>query len=61
MLGTRYVEWEDYPEKRQAAYEILTSQEFPPPPEFQLEQIPGTNPLLEGKSIDIAFSSPEAN
>ncbi|KAI0442682.1 sulfite oxidase [Xylaria telfairii] len=43
-----YVEWEDYPEKRQAAHEILTSQEFPPPPEFQLEQIPGTNPVLEG-------------
>ncbi|KAI0483771.1 sulfite oxidase [Xylaria cf. heliscus] len=43
-----YVEWEDYPEKRQAAHEILISQEFPPPPEFQLEQIPGTNPVLEG-------------
>ncbi|KAI0201658.1 sulfite oxidase [Astrocystis sublimbata] len=43
-----YVEWEDYPEKRKAAHEILISQEFPPPPEFQLEQIPGTNPVLEG-------------
>ncbi|TRX89036.1 hypothetical protein FHL15_010055 [Xylaria flabelliformis] len=44
-----YVEWEDYPEKRKAAHEILMSQEFPPPPEFQLEQIPGRNPVLEGK------------
>ncbi|KAI1742928.1 sulfite oxidase [Xylaria scruposa] len=43
-----YVEWEDYPEKRKAAHEILISQEFPPPPEFQLEQIPGRNPVLEG-------------
>ncbi|KAI0864103.1 sulfite oxidase [Xylaria cubensis] len=43
-----YVEWEDYPEKRKAAHEILMSQEFPPPPEFQLEQIPGRNPVLEG-------------
>ncbi|KAI0407246.1 sulfite oxidase [Xylaria palmicola] len=43
-----YVEWEDYPEKKKAAHEIMISQEFPPPPEFQLEQIPGTNPVLEG-------------
>ncbi|KAI1431043.1 sulfite oxidase [Xylaria sp. CBS 124048] len=43
-----YVEWEDYPEKRKEAHEILISQTFPPPPEFQLQQIPGTNPVLEG-------------
>ncbi|KAI0430522.1 sulfite oxidase [Xylaria sp. FL1042] len=43
-----YVEWEDYPEKKKAAHEILMSHKFPPPPEFQLEQIPGTNPVLEG-------------
>ncbi|GAW17642.1 hypothetical protein ANO14919_071020 [Xylariales sp. No.14919] len=43
-----YVEWEDYPEKKKKAHEILISHEFPPPPEFQLEQIPGTNPVLEG-------------
>ncbi|TGJ81656.1 hypothetical protein E0Z10_g7116 [Xylaria hypoxylon] len=43
-----YVEWEDYPEKKKAAHEILISHEFPPPPEFQLEPIPGTNPVLEG-------------
>ncbi|KAI0477144.1 sulfite oxidase [Xylariaceae sp. FL0804] len=43
-----YVEWEDYPEKKKKANEILLSQRFPPPPEFQLEPIPGTNPVLEG-------------
>ncbi|KAI1177071.1 sulfite oxidase [Nemania sp. FL0916] len=43
-----YVEWEDYPDKKKLAHEILISQKFPPPPEFQLEQIPGTNPVLEG-------------
>ncbi|KAI0969643.1 sulfite oxidase [Xylaria arbuscula] len=43
-----YVEWEDYPEKKKTAHEILISHEFPPPPEFQLEQIPGTNPVIEG-------------
>ncbi|GAP89386.2 putative sulfite oxidase [Rosellinia necatrix] len=43
-----YVEWEDYPEKKKAAHKILVSRRFPPPPEFQLEQIPGTNPVLEG-------------
>ncbi|KAI0553228.1 sulfite oxidase [Xylaria curta] len=44
-----YVEWEDYPDKRKAAHEILISQEFPPPPEFQLEQIPGRNPVFVGR------------
>ncbi|KAI0377356.1 molybdopterin binding oxidoreductase [Hypomontagnella monticulosa] len=43
-----YVEWEDYPDKKRRAHEILVSQEFPPPPEFQLGPIPGTNPVLEG-------------
>ncbi|KAI1759803.1 molybdopterin binding oxidoreductase [Hypoxylon sp. FL1150] len=43
-----YVEWEDYPEKKRKAHEILESQSFPPPPEFQLAPIPGTNPVLEG-------------
>ncbi|KAI1276955.1 sulfite oxidase [Xylaria sp. FL0933] len=43
-----YVEWEDYPEKKKKAHEILISHKFPPPPEFQLEPIPGTNPVLEG-------------
>ncbi|KAI3321403.1 sulfite oxidase [Xylariaceae sp. AK1471] len=43
-----YVEWEEYPEKKKVAHEILISHKFPPPPEFQLEPIPGTNPVLEG-------------
>ncbi|KAI1775902.1 molybdopterin binding oxidoreductase [Hypoxylon cercidicola] len=43
-----YVEWEDYPDKKRRAHEILSSQTFPPPPEFQLAPIPGTNPVLEG-------------
>ena len=42
----RYVEWEDYPEKKKRAHEILISQTFPPPPEFQLGPIPGTNPVI---------------
>ncbi|KAI1333624.1 molybdopterin binding oxidoreductase [Xylariaceae sp. FL0016] len=43
-----YVEWEDYPDKKKKAHEILISQSFPPPPEFQLGPVPGTNPVLEG-------------
>ncbi|KAI0173113.1 molybdopterin binding oxidoreductase [Hypoxylon sp. FL1284] len=43
-----YVEWEDYPDKKRRAHEILISHKFPPPPEFQLAPIPGTNPVLEG-------------
>ncbi|KAH9883467.1 sulfite oxidase [Xylariomycetidae sp. FL2044] len=43
-----YVEWEDYPEKKKKAHEILMSHKFPPPPEFQLGPVPGTNPVLEG-------------
>lgn len=43
-----YVEWEKYPEKKAAAHKILTSQTFPPNPEFQLSPIPGTNPVLPG-------------
>ncbi|KAK5111949.1 hypothetical protein LTR85_011696 [Meristemomyces frigidus] len=43
-----YVEWEEYPEKKAKAHKILSSQNFPPPPEFQLGPIPGTNPVLEG-------------
>ena len=44
----RYVEWEMYPEKKAKAHKILTSQNFPPNPEFQLGPIPGTNPVLPG-------------
>lgn len=46
--GKRYVEWEDYPDKKEKAHQILISQDFPPPPEFQLGPIPDTNPVLEG-------------
>jgi sulfite oxidase len=44
----RYVEWEKYPEKKAKAHKILTSQTFPPNPEFQLGPIPDTNPVLPG-------------
>ncbi|KAF1980794.1 sulfite oxidase [Aulographum hederae CBS 113979] len=43
-----YVEWEYYPEKKAKAFEYMSSKSFPPPPEFQLGPIPGTNPVLEG-------------
>ncbi|KAK3712954.1 hypothetical protein LTR37_008839 [Vermiconidia calcicola] len=43
-----YVEWEKYPEKKKQAAEALAQYKFPHPPEFQLEPIPQTNPLLEG-------------
>lgn len=42
------VEWEDYPEKKKLAYEIMTSHKFPPPPEFQMAPVPSSNPVLEG-------------
>ncbi|KAI7484533.1 hypothetical protein KC351_g4450 [Hortaea werneckii] len=44
----RYVEWEKYPEKKAKAHKILTSQNFPPNPEFQLGPLSGTNPVLPG-------------
>ncbi|KAH7324560.1 Oxidoreductase, molybdopterin-binding domain-containing protein [Stachybotrys elegans] len=43
-----YVEWEDYPVKKAKAHQRFTRYKFPPPPEFQLEPVPGTNPVLEG-------------
>ncbi|KAI9815314.1 MAG: hypothetical protein M1827_002794 [Pycnora praestabilis] len=44
-----YIEWEKYPEKKAEAAKILAAYDFPPPPEFQLVQIPpGRNPLVEG-------------
>lgn len=43
-----YVEWEDYPDKKARAHRRFTRFKFPPPPEFQLEQVPDTNPVLEG-------------
>ncbi|ORY62415.1 oxidoreductase molybdopterin binding domain-containing protein [Pseudomassariella vexata] len=44
-----YVEWEKYPEKRKRAEEILANYDFPVPPEFQLEPLPRTNPILTGE------------
>ncbi|KAI6261154.1 hypothetical protein MCOR19_002577 [Pyricularia oryzae] len=43
-----FVEWENYPEKKAAAHKILSSQTWPPNPEYQLAEIPGTNPVLPG-------------
>ncbi|KAK7974319.1 hypothetical protein PG989_016167 [Apiospora arundinis] len=43
-----FVEWENYPEKKAAAHKLLTSQTFPPNPEFQLGPIPASNPVLPG-------------
>lgn len=43
-----YVEWEDYPEKKEEARKRLARYSFPPPPEFQLGPLPDTNPVLEG-------------
>ncbi|KAI1817313.1 sulfite oxidase [Poronia punctata] len=50
-----YVEWEDYPEKKEKAHDILASHEFPPPPEFQLQPIPDTNPVLEGNRLTDSY------
>ncbi len=44
-----YIEWEKYPEKKRKAAAILARYRFPPPPEFQLAPVPGTNPVLEGE------------
>ncbi|KEY68513.1 hypothetical protein S7711_08365 [Stachybotrys chartarum IBT 7711] len=43
-----YVEWEDYPDKKEQARRRFARYRFPPPPEFQLQPLPGTNPVLEG-------------
>lgn len=43
-----YIEWEEYPEKKAKAAEILARYTFPPPPEFQYGNLPTTNPVLEG-------------
>ncbi|KAF4307339.1 hypothetical protein GTA08_BOTSDO05378 [Botryosphaeria dothidea] len=44
-----YIEWENYPEKKQKAAEIMAKNKFPDPPEFQLEPLPKTNPVLNGE------------
>ncbi|GAM37518.1 hypothetical protein TCE0_024r07502 [Talaromyces pinophilus] len=43
-----YVEWENYPEKKAKAREILNAQTFPPTPDYMTGPIPGTNPVLPG-------------
>lgn len=45
-----YVEWTDYPERREKASEILKAnkERFTPIPEFQLQPLPNTNPILIG-------------
>ncbi|KAK5346059.1 hypothetical protein LTR61_010274 [Exophiala xenobiotica] len=43
-----YVEWEKYPGKKEKAHKILTLQNFPPNPEFQMGPIPDSNPVLPG-------------
>lgn len=43
-----YVEWERYPEKKAKAHQRFIQYKFPPPPEFQLEPVPATNPVLDG-------------
>ena len=42
------MEWEDYPDKKVKAAQRFKRYKFPPPPEFQLEPLPATNPVLEG-------------
>ncbi|KAH7054419.1 Oxidoreductase, molybdopterin-binding domain-containing protein [Macrophomina phaseolina] len=48
-----YVEWEKCPEKKKKAAEIMQKNKaegkFPDPPEFQLEPLPKTNPVLNGE------------
>ncbi|KAJ5982038.1 hypothetical protein N7451_012138 [Penicillium sp. IBT 35674x] len=48
MRLSSYVEWEDYPEKKAKAHEVLTSQTFAPCSDFQWGLIPPTNPVLPG-------------
>lgn len=48
LTKPRFVEWENYPDKKEAAHKILTAQTFPPNPEFQFGPIPPTNPVLPG-------------
>jgi sulfite oxidase len=48
LLQYRYIEWENYPEKKAKAHKILTSQTFNPSPDFNFGPIPGTNPVLPG-------------
>ncbi|KAF5681538.1 sulfite oxidase [Fusarium circinatum] len=44
-----YVGWEDYPEKKAKAHQRFSRVTFRPPPDFHLEPLPATNPVLESK------------
>ncbi|KAK8018812.1 molybdopterin binding oxidoreductase [Apiospora marii] len=44
-----YIEWEKYPEKKKRAAEVLKQYDFPVPPEFQLQPLPKSNPILTGE------------
>ena len=44
-----YIEWEKYPEKKERVREIMQNYDFPDPPEFQLQPLPNTNPILTGE------------
>jgi len=45
-----YIEWENYPGKKEHASEVLAQYAFPGPPEFQLNALLATagNPIVEG-------------
>lgn len=43
-----YVEWEEYPEKKRIAAELMKGAKLTPPPEFQFAPLPTTNPVLVG-------------
>ncbi|CCL99737.1 uncharacterized protein FIBRA_01759 [Fibroporia radiculosa] len=45
---TGYIEWEDKPDRKKIAQAILKTKKFTPSPEFQLEPLPKTNPILIG-------------
>ncbi|KAG7088040.1 hypothetical protein E1B28_012074 [Marasmius oreades] len=45
---TGYVEWEQYPDKKEMATKILVTKKFTPIPEFQFVPLPNTNPVLIG-------------
>lgn len=43
-----YIEWENEPKRKEIAARILKTKKFTPSPEFQLEPLPKTNPVLIG-------------
>ncbi|KAI0081222.1 sulfite oxidase mitochondrial precursor [Panus rudis PR-1116 ss-1] len=43
-----FVEWEDKPERKAIAHELLKTKKFTPIPEFQMDPLPRTNPILIG-------------